>query len=162
MQRFGPTVVLVTAWSLAACGSLRTHQDSVRMQLEREYGAIVDGFSRDDPSEWIRRLAPDFRLVLFNGSVQNRDWVVQYVTNNAKAFHVVELHMRLKGLSVAANSAVATVEQTSRRTFADSTGRQHIVEVGAVQLEAWRRHKEGWRLEKVQEKELLYLRRDGK
>jgi hypothetical protein len=69
--------------------------------------------------------------------------------------------MVIKDLQTGADSAVATVEQTSKRTFADSVG-QHSLEVGAIQLESWRHRKEGWRLETVREKDVLYIRRDGK
>lgn len=144
----------------ASCATIHPHQ-SVRKQLEGEYASIAAAFKRDDPSEWIRRLSPDFRLTLFNGMVQKREWVVDYVKNNAKAFHVEQLTMMVKDLKVGPQSTVATVEQRSSRTFKDTSG-QHRLDVGAVQLETWERSSEGWKLKAVQEKELLYLLRDGK
>lgn len=139
---------------------MHSHQ-SVRKQLEREYASIAAAFRRDDPTEWIRRLAPDFQLKLFSGMVQNREWVVGYVKNNARTFHVEQLTMTIKDLEVGPRQTVATVEQRSSRTFKDGAG-QHRLDVGAVQLETWERSAEGWKLKSVQEKELLYLLRDGK
>jgi uncharacterized protein DUF4440 len=155
--RFSVAALFVAFVSCAAI----PRQVSVRRQLDREYATIAAGFRRDDPSEWIRRLSPDFHLTLFNGAIQDRDWVVKYVRNNAKTFHVVELTMSIKDLTIAGNQAVATVEQKSSRTFADGSG-QHRLDVGAVQLETWQRSPDGWKLKAVREKELLYVRKDGK
>jgi hypothetical protein len=152
--------VSATLFVFASCAAIHSHQ-SVRKQLEREYASITAAFKRDDPSEWIRRLAPDFHLKLFNGMVQNREWVIGYVKNNAKTFHVEQLMMTIKDLKVGPQHTVATVEQRSSRTFRDRSG-QHRLDVGAVQLETWERSPEGWTLKAVQEKELLYLLRDGK
>ncbi len=162
MRRVNVGVLFIASMAAIGCASLRTHRETVRAQIEREYGDIVAGFKKDDPTAWIRHLAPTFQLVLFNGSVQNRDWAVSYVRNNAHSFHVVELAIAIKDLAAAADSAVATVEQTSKRTFDDTTGK-HMLEIGAIQRETWRRGKNSkWLLVKVQEKEVLYIRRDGK
>ena len=151
-----PAALLV----FTSCAAIQPHQ-SIRKQLEGEYASIAASFKRDDPSEWIRRLAPDFHLILFNGMVQNREWVVGYVKNNAKTFHVEQLTITIKDLKVGPQQTVATVEQKSSRTFKDGSG-QHRLDVGAVQLETWERSPEGWKLKAVQENELLYLFRDGK
>ena len=135
------------------------NEASVRIALEREYAAIVDGFLSNDPSPWIERLGPEFQLILFNGSTQSRVWAVNYVKNNANTFHVGTLTMRIKTLQPAAGRWVATVEQLSERTWSDSTG-PHRLEVGAIQLETWERRDSSWQLASVQEKEILYLRRD--
>jgi hypothetical protein len=82
---------------------------------------------------------------------QDRDWVIKYVRNNAKTFHVVELTMSIKDLTIAGNQAVAIVEQKSSRTFADGSG-QHRLDVGAVQLETWQRSPDGWKLKAVRER----------
>ena len=134
-------------------------ESSVRIALEREYAAIVHGFLRNDPNPWIERLGPEFKLILFNGSTQSREWAVSYVKNNATTFHVGTLTMRIKTLQPAAGRWVATVEQLSDRTWSDSTG-PHRLEVGAIQLETWERRDSGWQLASVREKEILYLRRD--
>ena len=160
MPRWSRLSVSAALFVFASCAVIHSHQ-SVRNQLEREYASIATAFKRDDPSEWIRRLAPDFHLTLFNGMVQNREWVVEYVKNNAKTFHVEQLTMTIKDLKVGSQYTVATVEQRSSRTFKDGSG-QHRLDVGAVQLETWERSREGWNIKAVQEKELLYLLRDGK
>jgi len=160
MRLPGHFVVAAVLVVFVSCAAIPQHR-SIRKQLEREYAAIAAGFRRDDPTEWIRRLSPDFHLTLFNGAIQDRDWVVKYVQNNSKSFHVVELTMTIKDLAIAGDQVVATVEQKSSRTFADSSG-QHRLDVGAVQLETWQRSPNGWKLKAVREKELLYLRKDGK
>ena len=154
--------VLVIALPLSISCAQGFHADgesSVRAALEREYAAIVGGLLRNDPSPWIERLGPDFRLILFNGSSQSREWAVSYVKNNANTFHVGALTMRIKTLQPAAGRWVATVEQLSSRTWSDSVG-PHRLEVGAIQLETWERRDSRWQLTSVQEKEILYLRRD--
>ncbi len=137
-----------------------SREESVRQQLTAEYATIVAGFKRDDPSPWIERLAPDFHLTLFNGSVQSRDWAVNYVRENAHAFRVDSLSMRLKELRERQDVWEATVEQLSSRTFTDSSG-VHRLDVGAMQLETWKRVAGRWLLAAVREKDVLYLRRDG-
>jgi hypothetical protein len=154
--------LLVIALSLSLSCAQGFHAESesaVRIALEREYAAIMDGFLRNDPNPWIERLGPEFQLILFNGSTQSRDWAVSYVKNNANTFHVGTLTMRIKTLQLTAGHWVATVEQLSSRTWSDSTG-PHRLEVGAIQLETWERRGSRWKLASVQEKEILYLRRD--
>lgn len=139
-----------------------SRQDSLRKELEANYALIVDGFKKNDPSVWEGFLLPDFQLKLFSGQVQNRQWVSDYVRNNAKTFQVVKLGMRIKDLRAEGNDAVAIVEQESSRTFKDEQGKEHQLDVGAIQRETWTRAPDGMRLKLVEEKELLYLRQDGK
>jgi hypothetical protein len=146
--------------SLSCAPALQSEtESSVRISLDREYAMIVSGFLRNDPSPWIERLGPEFKLILFNGSTQSRDWAVDYVRNNATTFRVGTLTMRIRTLQPTAGGWVATVEQLSDRTWSDSTG-PHRLEVGAIQLETWERTDSRWKLASVQEKEILYLRRD--
>jgi hypothetical protein len=135
--------------------------DEVRRQLNPEYASIVEGFRHNNPSPWIDRLGPEFQLTLFNGSVQSRAWAVNYVRNNAGSFQIDTLTMRIQSLEHREGTWVATVEQLSSRRYTDSTG-THRLDVGAIQLETWSRRPDGWKLVGVREKELLYLRRDGK
>lgn len=154
---------LVISFSPASC-TAHIGQDGqdrdVKTELEREYAAIVRGFKENRPAAWIDRLAPEFQLKLFNGSVQSRKWAVDYVSANANVFRIDSLSMSIKLLIKSGPRWVATVEQLSSRTWADSTG-THRLEVGAIQLETWGKTAEGWKLFVVQEKEVLYLRRDG-
>jgi hypothetical protein len=136
--------------------------ENLRKELEANYARIVDGFKKNDPSIWEGYLVPDFQLKLFNGQVQNRQWVSDYVRNNAKTFKVVKLTMRIKELAVEGDEAVAIVEQESLRTFKDEQEKEHQLEVGAIQRETWTKTPDGMRLKLVQEKEVLYLRQDGK
>jgi hypothetical protein len=136
--------------------------DDVRQELEANYQAIVAGFKNNDPSVWEAFLAPDFQLRLFDGQVKDRRWVSDYVRNNAKVFKVVSLSIRVKRLTMEGDDAVAVVEQESSRTFVDGQGRPHQLDVGAVQREVWARTPQGRRLRLVEEKEVLYLKQDGK
>jgi hypothetical protein len=72
---------------LLACGSMQ-QQVPVKDQLEAEYAQIVAGFKRNDPEGWIARLSPNFRLKLFNGSEQSREWATNYVRQNAGTFNI--------------------------------------------------------------------------
>jgi hypothetical protein len=136
-------------------------QENLRKELEGNYARIVDGFKKNDPSIWEGFLAADFQLKLFNCQVQNRQWVSDYVRNNAKTFKVVKLSMRIKDLTIEGDDAVAIVEQESSRTFRDEQG-EHQLDVGAIQRETWTKTLDGMRLKLVEEKEVLYLRKDGK
>jgi hypothetical protein len=138
-----------------------SRQDSLRKELEAHYALIVDGFKKNDPSVWEGFLVSDFQLKLFNGQVQNRQWVSDYVRNNAKTFKVVTLSMRIKDLKIEGDDAVAIVEQESSRTFRDEQGERQL-DVGAIQRETWTKTPDGMRLKLVEEKEVLYLRKDGK
>jgi hypothetical protein len=138
-----------------------SRHDSLRKELEANYALIVAGFKQNDPSVWEGFLTSDFQLKLFNGQVQNRQWVSDYVRNNAKTFKVVKLSMRIKELTIDGDDAVAIVEQESSRTFKDDHG-EHELDVGAIQRETWKNTPDGMRLKLVEEKEVLYLRKDGK
>src|SRR6185503_754943 len=100
--------------------------------------------------------------VLFNGQVQDRQWVSSYVRNNTRTFKVVALSMRIKDLTIEGDDAVAIVEQESSRTFEDAQGMEHQLDVGAIQRETWTKTPDGLRLKLVEEREVLYLRQDGK
>jgi len=131
----------------------------IKKQLAAEYRQIEQGFRRNDPTAWIQRLSPEFQLTVFSGQKQNREWVVDYVRNNAKTFRIRKLSMRIKSLEFNEHDVTAIVEQTSIRTFTDERGQPHRLEVGALQRETWERGPNGWRLKAVQEWKLLYLRK---
>jgi hypothetical protein len=111
---------------------------------------------------WLGFLVPDFKLKLFNGSVQDRQWVVGYVRNNAKTFKVLKLTMVIKELKLEGDHATAVVEQKSSRTYDDKQGKAHRLDVGALQRETWTKTANGWRLKSVEEWKVLYLLKDGK
>jgi|SRR6266516_30497 len=133
-----------------------------RKAIEGAYDKIKEGFKKNDPSAWEGFLTPDFRLKLFSGEVKDRQWVLGYVRNNSKAFKVLELSMRVKELTIRGSDAIAMVEQKSSRQFKDEQGTKHKLEVGAIQQETWTKSANGWKLREVQEKEVLFLLRDGK
>lgn len=137
-------------------------QKSVRKELKVNYARIVKAFKNNDPSVWEGFLVPDFKLKLFNGSVQDRQWVVNYVRNNAKTFRVLKLSMTIEELSIEEQNAVAVVEQKSSRTFNDERGKSHQLDVGALQRETWTKTPSGWKLKSVEEWKVLYLLKDGK
>jgi hypothetical protein len=152
--------LLAVSASLVPCTSAETGSASVLSRLQREYTAIEAGYRRNDPEPWLARLTPDFQLTLFGGDVKDRAWVQSYVRNNVKAFNIVRLDMRIEGVRVEGSQAVATVRQTSLRTFRDEKG-EHRLEVDARQLETWRRAGSGWRLWRVREYQVLGLKQDG-
>ncbi|HYY55772.1 MAG TPA: hypothetical protein VE842_00500, partial [Pyrinomonadaceae bacterium] len=80
-------LIAVLALSVAAAQVVRADdldQGSIRKELKASYALIVKGFRRNDPSVWEGFLVSDFKLKLFDGSVRDRQWVVDYVRNNAK------------------------------------------------------------------------------
>lgn len=128
------TTLALLSSSLASCTAhigQGDHDQDVKTELAREYAAIVRGFRENRPAAWIDRLAPEFQLTLFNGSVQSRKWAVDFVTSNANVFRIDSLSMRIKDLTQSGSRWIATVEQLSSRTSADSTG-THRLEVGAI------------------------------
>ena len=155
---FAFALALVAFPPLSSAGVER----GVRKELESNYARIVRGFKKNDPAVWEGFLTPEFKLKLFSGSVQDRQWVVNYVRNNAKTFQVKKLSMRIKELEVKGDAAVAVVEQKSSRTFKDEQGQPHRLDVGALQRETWTRTPGGWMLKSVEEWKVLYLLKDGK
>lgn len=152
-------LLLLAAWPLPAQVITAPGQKIIKRQLAAEYAQILTGFRNNDPSPWIEQLSPDFQLTLFNGQKQNREWVTDYVRNNAKTFKVLKLAMRIKDLEVREDSVTALVEQKSVRTFVDEKRQQRRLEVGALQRETWERRGDRWRLKAVQEWKVLYLRK---
>ena len=150
-------LMISTVWSSGAGSSIDAK--SIQKQLAAEYRQIEESFLRNDPSAWIDKLSPDFQLTLFSGEKQNRDWVVNYVRNNAKNFRIQKLSMRIKSLEVHKSDVTAVVEQKSKRTFTDEKGQPRTLEVGALQRETWEHGPNGWRLTAVQEWKLLYLKK---
>jgi hypothetical protein len=114
------------------------------------------------PQAWISALDSSFTLTLFSGTIMPREWVENYVRTNATQFHIRALQMDVQSINVQADTATATVRQTSDREFTDEQSITHRLEVGAQQLETWICTSTGWRLKHVKEDSLLYLRRDGK
>jgi hypothetical protein len=149
---------LAAALLLSACATAR-HAMPVREQLEREYADIVAGFVRSDPEPWISRLTPDFTLKLFNGSEQGRDWVIDYVRNNARVFSIDTLQMSILGITPRETGVVARVRQTSSRRFRDDAGQLMRLDVDAIQLEEWTEREGRWMLRHVTESEVLRLNR---
>ncbi len=152
MLAIGPALVLVRADT----------EERIRKELKANYAKIVKGFKKNDPAVWEGFLVPDFKLKLFNGSVQDRQWVVGYVRNNAKTFKVLKLSMVIKELKIEGDDATAVVEQKSSRTFSDDQGKTHRLDVGALQRETWTKTPSGLKLKSVEEWKVLYLLKDGK
>ena len=157
--RQSATPLLITL--IGACASIPPTDDAIKSELQTNYNKFAEGFKRNDPGVWLSYLTNDFTLTLFNGSVQSHEWVTQYVTRNANTFTVDTLVMRVRGIERHGNQVVATVEQTSSRRFHDESG-DHRLDVGAIQVETWEKINGQWRLKAVREKDILYLRRDGK
>ena len=158
-------LIAVLALSVAAAQVVRADdldQGSIRKELKASYALIVKGFRRNDPSVWEGFLVSDFKLKLFDGSVRDRQWVVDYVRNNAKTFKVLKLSMTIKELVIEGDDATVVVEQKSSRAFKDEQGKTHRLDVGALQRETWTKTSGGWRLKAVEEWRVLYLLKDGK
>ncbi len=148
---------------IVAIGLVRADaEEKIRKELKANYAKIVKGFKKNDSAVWEGFLVADFKLKLFNGSVQDRRWVVDYVRNNAKTFKVLKLSMVIKELKVEGDEATAVVEQKSSRTFNDEQGKAHRLDVGALQRETWTKTPSGWKLKSVEEWKVLYLLKDGK
>jgi hypothetical protein len=137
-------------------------EEEIRKELQANYTKVVKAFKKNDPAVWEGFLVTDFKLKLFNGTVQNRQWVVRYIRNNAKAYKVLKLTMVIKELKIKGVDATAVVEQKSSRTFHDEKDTAHRLDVGALQLETWTKTPSGWKLKSVEERKVLYLLKDGK
>ena len=163
LRHLAALALLVTPASATAQHSCSLHDSArVRKDLASEYATFRDAFMKNAPQAWIDALDSSFTLTLFNGSVMSRAWVENYVRTNATQFHIDVLQMAVQTIMTQADTAVATVLQTSDRRFTDETGAPHRLEVGARQLETWVCTSTGWRLWRVKEDSVLYLRRDGK
>ncbi len=155
---FASVLTLGAVSGVAMTGS----ETTIRKELEAQYKRIVKAFKENDTSVWEGLLVPEFKLKLFNGSVQDRQRVVNYVRNNTKTFKVLKLSMTIKELKIEGDDTIAVVEQKSSRTFNDEQDKPHQLDVGALQRETWTKTPSGWRLKSVEEWKVLYLRKDGK
>ena len=151
--------------ALVGCASVPSHPPSaetVREQLGREYAVIADGFRRNDPSPWIERLGPCFRLISLGGPSLPRTSAISFVRDGARASRVEDLSIEILSVQFVRDEWVATVRHTSARTFSDSASAPRL-ELGVIQLETWSPTSTGsWQLASVQESQLLYLRRTGR
>jgi hypothetical protein len=147
----------ISALLLAACAATSPTRGP-EAQLEREYAEIVAGFLRGDPEPWISRLTPEFTLKLFSGSDQSREWVVEYVRNNARVFTIDTLSMSILEITPVETGVVVRVRQTSSRHFRDEAGQLQKLDVDAIQLEEWTRLEGRWMLRHVTESEVIQVK----
>ncbi len=137
-------------------------KNDTRKELKAAYVRIVDALKNNDPAVFEELLAPDFQVKLINGETHDREWILNYIRNNAKAFKVLKLSIKIKKLTVSGNEAIALIEQKSSRTLNDAEGKSHRLDVGAIQQETWVKTAEGWRLRHNVELKRLYVKQDGK
>ncbi|MFZ1978695.1 MAG: hypothetical protein WAV76_12140 [Bacteroidota bacterium] len=155
-------LVIQVSSACAQCPSFPVDTARVREELVIEYTTFRDAFMRNTPQAWINALDSSFTLTLFSGAVMPKDWVENYVRTNAAQFHIRTLQMEIQSITVQADTATATVRQTSNRDFTDEHGVLHRLEVSARQIETWVCTTTGWRIRHVKEDSLLYLRRDSR
>ena len=137
-------------------------KNDTRKELKAAYVRIVDALKNNDPAVFEELLAPDFQVKLINGETHDREWILNYIRNNAKAFKVLKLSIKITKLTVSGNEAIAFIEQKSSRTLNDAEGKSHRLDVGAIQQETWVKTAEGWRLRHNVELKRLYVKQDGK
>ncbi len=137
-------------------------KNDTRKELKAAYVRIVDALKNNDPAVFEELLASDFQVKLINGETHDREWILNYIRNNAKAFNVLKLSIKIKKLTVSGNEAIALIEQKSSRTSNDAEGKSHRLDVGAIQQETWVKTAEGWRLRHNVELKRLYVKQDGK
>ena len=137
-------------------------KNDTRKELKAAYVRIVDALKNNDPAVFEELLAPDFQVKLINGETHDREWILNYIRNNAKAFKVLKLSIKIKKLTVSGNEAIALIEQKSSRTLNDAEGKSHRLDVGAIQQETWVKTAVGWRLRHNVELKRLYVKQDGK
>ncbi|MFN2500265.1 MAG: hypothetical protein ABR557_14375, partial [Pyrinomonadaceae bacterium] len=70
-------------------------------------------------------LTPDFQVKLIDGQTHDREWLLNYLRNNANTFKVLKLSIKIKKLTIRGNEAIALIEQMSSRTFNDAEGKSH-------------------------------------
>jgi hypothetical protein len=157
-------VVLVLTLMIAATPLtvLAKGKKTIRKQLEAAYVKIVDALKKSDPITFEELLAPDFQVTLIDGQTHDREWLLNYLRNNAKTFKVLKLSIEIKELTISGNEAIALIEQKSSRTFTDAEGKPHQLDVGAIQQETWVKTAEGWKLKHNEELKRLYVKQDGK
>jgi hypothetical protein len=136
-------------------------ESAIRKELEAAYARNVDAFKRNDTAYLEEVFAPDFQVTDFNGETHDRQFIVNYIRKNAQTFRVLELSMEITELTIEDDRAIAIVEQKGSRAFNDEQGVSHQLDVGAIQRETWVKTADGWRLQRVEEMELLYALKDG-
>lgn len=136
-------------------------EKTIRKELEAAYARNVEAFKRNDVAFLEQIFAPDFQATDFSGETHDRQSVVDYIRHNARTFKVLELSMEIMELTIEEHRAIAIIEQKGSRAFDDEQGTSHQLDVGAIQRETWVKTSGGWRLQQVEEMDLLYALRDG-
>ncbi len=86
-------------------------------ELKAAYVRIVDALKKNDAAVFEELLAPDFQVKLINGETHNREWILNYIRNNAGAFKVWKLSIKIKKLTVSGDEAIALIEQKEFENF---------------------------------------------
>lgn len=136
-------------------------EGNVRKELEAAYASNVDAFKTNDVAYLERVFASDFEATDFNGETHDRQMVMNYIRHNAGTLEVLALSMDIVEFTIRDSRAIVMVEQKSSKTLTDDEGELHQLDVGVVQQEVWVKDSEGWKLQRVEEKELLYAFKDG-
>ncbi len=160
-------LLLVVLIALLTVGTIPSvvradNEKIIRKELKAAYVRIVDALKKNDAAVFEELLASDFQVKLLNGETHDREWILNYIRNNAKAFKVLKLSIKIKKLTINRDEAIALIEQKSSRTFNDAQGKSHRLDVGAIQQETWVKTAEGWRLKHNEELKRLYVKQDGK
>ncbi len=160
-------LLLVVLIALLTVGTIPSvvradNEKIIRKELKAAYIRIVDALKGNDAAVFEELLASDFQVKLLNGETHDREWILNYIRNNAKAFKVLKLSIKIKKLTINRDEAIALIEQKSSRTFNDAQGKSHRLDVGAIQQETWVKTAEGWRLKDNDELKRLSVKQDGK
>jgi hypothetical protein len=133
-----------------------------RSALIEAYRIQDEAIRRSDAPTFLATLAPDYEVHLRNGVKLSRAQVATAITNDmARTRSVESAKSDLDVIDIRGDTAVVTVKHQTIRTVEDAAGQPRRWESGVVHKETWIRMRDGWRIRRLEEKEQLYLRRDG-
>ena len=122
----------------------------VRHELAERYAENEAGFAARDPDRVMRLRHPAFHTITPDGNLSTRDQMYQRTRDFISRIEQFDsLSETIIDLTLAGDTAHATVDQHTVRQQRLEDGALHEVRTGVVQRESWIRTREGWLLWRV-------------
>ena len=147
---------------VASCAAQRPSA-AVKKELEARYAENEAGFFAKDADRVMRLRHPDFHTIGPDGKVMNREQMAERTRTFIGRIEKFEsLSEKITALTLAGDTALAVVDQATKRQQRFPDGTLHEIRTSVTQRESWIRTPEGWmmwRVDRIQPGQTLV---DGK
>jgi hypothetical protein len=154
--------VLLIAVNVACANREWTIGTPDRGALEAAYRTQDEAIKRSDAKAFMATIGANYTVHLRNGVTLTREQVESAIAADMRRTVGVErATSRITELILQGDTAQVVVTHETVRTVSDATGTPRRWESGVVHRETWIRTSGGWRINRLEELQQLYLRRDG-